>query len=51
MLALWSAFFKHLVFSSTHYDNAYKVLTTALQCKKTKKPYTLAGLDPGSSVL
>jgi hypothetical protein len=36
-----------MFFSGKHNDNAYSVLTTALRCIKTKKPYTLAGFEPG----
>jgi hypothetical protein len=28
-------------------ENAYQVLTAALQCIKASKPYTLAGFEPG----
>jgi hypothetical protein len=31
----------------TYNDNAYYVLTTALQCVKTLKPYALSGFEPG----
>jgi hypothetical protein len=33
-------------FSNTHNDSAYHVLTTALQCIKAYKLYTLAGFEP-----
>jgi hypothetical protein len=35
------------IFSNTHNDSANKVLTTALRCIKTYKPYTLTGFEPG----
>jgi hypothetical protein len=39
---------KNLFFTNTHNDNAFQVLTTALQCvSNAKKPYTLAGFEPG----
>jgi hypothetical protein len=40
-------FLKDLFFSSTHNDNAYQVMTTALQYINSYKPYTLAGFEPG----
>jgi hypothetical protein len=47
-MSVFSDFKKlHLFFSKTHNVNAYLVLTTALQCVKTQKPYTLAGFEPG----
>jgi hypothetical protein len=37
---------KHLFFSSTHNNNAYQVVTTALQKHKFLKTLHLAGLEP-----
>jgi hypothetical protein len=43
----FNGLFKNLFLSSTHNDNAYSVMTTALQCINSLKPFTLAGFEPG----